>query len=358
MTSLFISAARLSIGKLPAGRITARKITPPPAPPSAIESVMAALLAPGRAPPLLQEPWKQLGEFALRPGKRLRPALLGVGWRAAGGASAEPAGVRRFAAALELLHAFFLVHDDVADGADTRRGGPALHRELGAGRLGEHLAVVAGDLLFVEALDAMLGCDLPFAVPATREVLAICRDTAAGQYLDLKFSEADPSAVVPSEARRAEMLKTARYSFEAPLLAGALLAGGEAKLLRALRRVARPLGLAFQLQDDLLPFTSGDACGKPALADLQGGKKTWLLTLAFCALDDLGRARLRRCLAQPDTAALRCVHGLLQESGALRRVQREVRMLIARSRRSARAPELQSIGGELARVFTLVENLS
>ena len=320
-----------------------------------LERTLTALLSPRRAPPGIAGPWRQLAEFACRPGKRLRPALLEVGWRAAGGRVKSPRGVQRFGAGLELLHAFFLAHDDIADGADTRRGGPALHHLLGTGKLGENLAVVAGDLLFVEAIDAMLSCGLEGATRAVSEVLAVCRHTAAGQYLDLAFAEADLREVLPSAARRAAMLKTARYSFEAPLTAGSMLAEGEAALIEALRRVARPLGLAFQLQDDLLPFRVGDAAGKPALADLAGGKKTWLMTLAFRALGEMGRARLRRCLREKDGAALEEAAQLLRSCGAIEQVEREVVKLCRTSQAAAAHPALSRVHHELLQVIALVE---
>lgn len=318
-----------------------------------LERTLELLLSARRAPPGISGPWRQMAEFACRPGKRLRPALLEIGWRAAAqrkpasGRPASPRGVQRFGAGLELLHAFFLVHDDIADAADTRRGGPALHRVLGEGKLGENLATVAGDLLFVEATDAMLSCGLRGAARAVREVLAVCRHTAAGQYLDLAFSEADLRDVAPAAAKRAEHLKTARYSFEAPLTAGALLAEGKPELVKALRKVARPLGLAFQLQDDLLPFRVGDQAGKPALADLVGGKKTWLMTLAFQALDELGRARLRRCLREADEEAFWEMERLVRGCGALAQVEREVEKLCGASRRAAKSPWLEEVQQEL-----------
>ena len=319
-----------------------------------VEKALQAILHPRRAPPGIAEPWRQVSEFARRPGKRLRPALVAVGWKAARGEIPPPRGVQRFGAGLELLHTFFLVHDDIADGADTRRGGPALHRVLGEGRLGENLAVIAGDLLFVEAIDALLACGLPNTSRAVREVLAICRDTAAGQYLDLAFADADPDAVPPSAARRAEMLKTARYSFEAPLVAGALLARGGKRVIAGLRQVARPLGLAFQLQDDLLPLRTSVDAGKPALADLAGGKKTWLMTLAYRALDDLGRMRLRRCVERGDQEALAEVGQLLRACGAMERVEREVCRLCAASSKAAQAPALLAVRAELEAVIERV----
>jgi geranylgeranyl diphosphate synthase, type I len=322
------------------------------------ERALASLLSQRRSPPGIGEAWAHLREFALRPGKRLRPKLVEVGFHAGGARGPLPEGVVRFAAALELMHAFFLVHDDLADEADTRRGGPALHKLLGEGRLGEQLAIVGGDLLFVEAIDAMLGCGLPGALRAVREVLAICRDTAAGQYLDIAFTAEELGAVSCRQAKAAELLKTARYSFEAPLTAGALLAGAPLEVTEALREVARPLGLAFQLQDDLLPLRQGDAAGKPALADLACGKKTWLLLLAFRALDEVGRARLRACLERPDEAALASVRRMVADCGALARVEREVARLCARARAAAGGPLLAPVAAPLEAVISLVESMA
>ena len=343
-----------------------RRATLPSEARSPVERALAELLAPRRAPPGISGPWSRLAEFATRPGKRLRPRLVELGWRAGGGCDPAPSPLVRFGAALEALHAFFLVHDDIADEADTRRGGPALHRVLAGGRLGEQLAMVAGDLLFSEAIDAMLGCGLPGAAAATREVLASCRETAAGQYLDIAFTGEELGRVCSKQARRAELLKTARYTFEAPLVAGAMLARGPAEgsapetaaLLAALRAVARPLGLAFQLQDDLIPFRAGDAAGKPALADLAAGKKTWLLTLAWSALDEVGQARLRRCLEQRDAAAFGRVQRMVTSCGALARVEREVRTLCGRSLRAARSPELSGVAGALEEMVRRVGCLS
>ena len=356
-----VAAQAGSASLAPAARQRTAPVATSPAsrgPREPAERALAALLAPRRSPPGIRVPWDRLREFATRPGKRLRPKLVELGWRAGGGAHPAPEGLARFAAALEVMHAFFLVHDDIADDAGTRRGGPALHRVLGDGRLGEQLAVVAGDLLFVEAIDAMLGCGLPGAAATTREVLAACRETAAGQYLDIAFTGVELSSVSCSAARRAEQLKTARYSFEAPLVAGAMLAAAGPEVLEALRRVARPLGLAFQLQDDLLPFRQGDAAGKPALADLAAGKKTWLLLLTWRALDEVGRARLKGCLAHPDAAALAALQRMITDCGALARVEREVRRLCARSRKAAACAPLLEVARSLDAVIARVEAMA
>ena len=188
-------------------------------------------------------------ETVLRPGKRVRPALVVTGYSLVRPGEAVPQGVYDFAAALELLHAFMLVHDDVADRAETRRGGKALHHLLGSP--GESLAIVAGDHLFARSIEGMLGCGLKEATAATRYMLAICRHTAVGQFLDLQLSETAVEEVTLFQTLRVAHLKTARYGFVAPLVCGAMLGGADADLLDVLSRIGRHAGLAFQLRDDL-----------------------------------------------------------------------------------------------------------
>src|SRR6185312_1095173 len=110
--------------------------------------------------------------------------------------------VLRFAAAVELLHTFLLVHDDVADRAETRRGAAALHCILAHGRKGEQLAVVAGDHLFACAVEAMLASGLPGAPAATAFYLGVCRETAVGQYLDLEVTRAPLGSVTLFQTMR------------------------------------------------------------------------------------------------------------------------------------------------------------
>ncbi len=215
-------------------------------------------------------------EYALRPAKRLRPALVALGHGLGAGQADLPDGVWSFAAAFELLHTFLLVHDDVADSADRRRGGPALHRVLAAGKLGEDLAVVVGDHLFARSIESMLETGLPGASRAVRYYLAVCRHTAAGQYLDLDLTRAPLAEVTLFQTLRVAHLKTARYGFVAPLVCGAMLAGAPRPLVEALDRVGRHVGLAYQLRDDLLGlFGDAQVAGKSTDGDFVQGKRTF-----------------------------------------------------------------------------------
>lgn len=197
----------------------------------------------------------ELGRLISVGGKRLRPAFSVWGHVACGGSDGEP--VIRAAAALELLHTFALVHDDVMDGADERRGVPttqalfALRASDVDGResFGRSVAVLVGDLGAVLA-ESMLRTS---GFEAARVAVALDRfdgmrvEMAAGQYLDL---EGVARRDVASAEHVAE-LKGGSYTVEGPLMIGAALAGASAVMESALAAFARPAGEAFQLRDDL-----------------------------------------------------------------------------------------------------------
>jgi geranylgeranyl diphosphate synthase type I len=239
----------------------------------------------------------ELRAYSLRPAKRVRPTLLVAGWALAGGdvTRGVPQAVVDFAAGLELLHTFMLVHDDVADHAATRRGGPTLHRVLAQGRAGEDLAVVAGDHLFARAVEVMLSTGLPNSAKAAQYLMAICRHTAAGQYLDVDLSRAPLDEVTLFQALKVATLKTAKYGFVAPLVAGAMLGGASQALLDALDRVGRQVGLAFQLKDDLIGLFGDDrVAGKDGGGDFFEGKRTFPVIAAWTRAHGQGRAELER----------------------------------------------------------------
>ena len=198
-------------------------------------------------------------------GKRLRPALGYWGYRAAGGVPDQR--IMRAAASLELFHTFALIHDDLMDGADERRGVPSVHthvaiRAAAAGvddpaRSGISAAILIGDMASVWADELLLtsGFDASRVTRALARAYAIRRDMAVGQYLDVSGKASGDAGV----GRLAANLKGGRYTVTGPLLMGAELAredvvGGD--LLRVLVAFGEPLGEAFQLRDDL---RDGDA---------------------------------------------------------------------------------------------------
>jgi geranylgeranyl diphosphate synthase type I len=230
----------------------------------------------------------RLAAFVRRGGRRMRAAFAWCGWRAAGG-TGDPAPVLRTGAALELLQACALVHDDVMDGSALRRGAPALHVEFAdmhraAGMTGEpgtfalSAAVLAGDLALAWADDLMTGTALgsPHGMRLLREWRAMRGEMVAGQYRDLHAQATGAAGM--DEAMTVATLKSALYTVERPLALGAALAGAEGPAVEALRRAGRCAGLAFQLRDDLHgAFGDPALTGKPADDDLRTRKLTCLL---------------------------------------------------------------------------------
>jgi len=279
------------------------------------------------ATPSWQRVLDAIHEYTLRPGKRLRPMLVLAGFECATGATRFPPELLRFAAGVELLHTFLLIHDDVADGATLRRGGPALHQTLAPGRRGEHQAVVVGDYLFARSLEVMLTCGLPRAAAATRYYLAVCRETAQGQCLDLDLTGAPLPEVTPFLALRVAMLKTARYGFVAPLVAGAMLGEGDVGLERRLARIGRAVGVAYQLQDDLLGlFGDPRLTGKAGDADFAERKVTFPVIAAYRRAP----AEVRRALAalwggaDQSAAAAAAARELIERAGGRLTTERAV----------------------------------
>jgi geranylgeranyl diphosphate synthase type I len=219
-------------------------------------------------------------------GKRLRPAFCYWGWRAAGGP--DGSGIFAAAAALELLQGSALVHDDVMDASDTRRGRPSVHRQFGVGtgagaaQFGLGAAILIGDLMLSWTDELYQASGLSAAVLRSGQpaLNAMRTEVAAGQYLDL-LSQASRSTSV-KDAMRVVIYKTAKYTIERPLQLGVALAGsGEPALTEACTSYGIPLGIAFQLRDDLLGVFGDPArTGKPVSGDISEGKPTVLVALA------------------------------------------------------------------------------
>ncbi|WP_444949523.1 polyprenyl synthetase family protein [Micromonospora ureilytica] len=274
-------------------------------------------------------------EAVLTGGKRIRPTFAYWGWRGSVGGTAALAPVLPALAALELLHTFALVHDDVMDASTTRRGRPTTHIALAEqhvaaghrgdpGRFGEAVAVLVGDLCMVWA-DQLLA---HASVPSTR-LLEVRRcydqmrvETVAGQYLDV-LGENDPASWSVDRALRVARYKTASYTVQRPLLFGACLAGVPADdpLVSAYTRYGLAVGEAFQLRDDLLGvYGDPAATGKPAGDDLRTGKPTTLLMLARELATPAQLTALERAADGP----VETLAGLVAETGAVTRVEQMI----------------------------------
>ncbi|GAB2735631.1 polyprenyl synthetase family protein [Amycolatopsis magusensis] len=233
-------------------------------------------------------------------GKRLRPTLAHLAFTGAGG-SAGDERIIEVGAALELLHAGCLVHDDVMDDSPVRRGLPTTHAAFGQRhalsgytgeerRYGEGVATIVGDLAFFYAIGLLRG-----AGPDAQQVFfEMAVDAGIGQYLDL-LAAAGPAEAAPDPLVIARY-KTGRYTVEGPLRLGAALCGRLADLDPVFTAFGRPAGLAYQLRDDLIgAFGDPASTGKPVGDDLRQGKRTLLLAVAGRRVTDpAARDLLRR----------------------------------------------------------------
>ncbi len=302
-------------------------------------------------------------------GKRMRPAFCYWGYVAAAGMPANDSALIRAAASLDLLHVSALVHDDLMDGSDTRRGVPAAHRQLQAhhaasgGRgnsraFGEAAAVLLGDLLLVwsEQMFSEAGFPRETVVDALPYLAAVRTEVICGQFLDITAAAIPrvggdrPRDWAVTEASRVVEYKTAKYTVERPLQIGAALAGADAGLQRRLSEYGRALGRAFQYRDDLLGvFGEPELTGKPAGDDLREGKLTVLVGHALAAGDDAASVRMDSLLGKPDLtdAEVDELRVIITRTGARAAVEKDI-ALAAEAARTAIAASTATTAGKQA----------
>ncbi|WP_150951492.1 polyprenyl synthetase family protein [Microbacterium testaceum] len=285
------------------------------------------------------------GASAVQGGKRLRARFCLAGWSAVRALDAsapaffdEPA--LAVATSLEIFHAAALVHDDLVDNSDTRRGQPAAHRALQKGHqdadwagdadsFGRSGAILLGDLL-VAWSDDLLEEGLeghPHAAAARRAYARMRRDVTIGQFLDV--AEESAYTVYPDDthaerALRIASYKSARYSIQQPLQIGAALAGADDEQLDALGRFGHDVGMAFQLRDDVLGvFGDSATTGKPVGDDLREGKRTVLVAYTREGLPLEERERFDALLGDPDLepSQIAALQRTIVDTGALERTE-------------------------------------
>lgn len=240
---------------------------------------------------LVAEALEHVKVMTLSGGKRLRPAFMLAGYEAALGTDRER--LINTAIASELIHMFLLIHDDIIDRDALRHGVPTLHEryaDWGRRKLaltdsthfGNSIALIVGDMLFSLGNDIIFHSGFPVerVFEALSKTQKIVSHTSVGEAKDI-YLEYRKQATSEEVLKMYEQ-KTARYTFEGPLHLGAILAGGSPELLASLTQYALPLGIAFQIQDDILGvFGDEGRIGKPVGSDIQEGKMTILVTKAY-----------------------------------------------------------------------------
>jgi geranylgeranyl diphosphate synthase type I len=303
-------------------------------------------------------PFLDFSREFLSGGKRFRAQFCFRGWQAVstGRHAGGQGGIDTVIAAcgaLELFHAAALVHDDIIDNSDTRRGGPSAHVSFAElhrrsrwdgdpDTFGTGAATLLGDLLLGwsdELLDDGLDLldDRRAARAARTEFNRMRTEVTAGQYLDILEERAWREAADDEQRRRAERVliyKSAKYSIESPLALGALLGGGSEQQLASLRAYGLPLGIAFQLRDDLLGVYGDPAVtGKPSGDDLREGKRTILIALTREALQPGARTILDEMLGDPelDDDQIGLLQATIRDSGAVDQVEKLIQDHVARA---------------------------
>jgi geranylgeranyl diphosphate synthase, type I len=285
-------------------------------------------------------------------GKRMRPAFCVWGYVAAAGMpnDFELKPLLAAAGSLDVLHVSALVHDDLMDSSDLRRGRPAAHRQFealhaNAGWLGDSAAfgkagaILLGDLLVMWSAQMLHGAGVEqSALERTLPIVEAMRtEVTCGQYLDM-VAQAHPlrqrapaiGSLRPTielaldDASRVVEYKAARYTVQRPCQIGAALGGGNDELYFALGAYGSPLGRAFQFRDDLLGvFGDPQITGKPAGDDLREGKRTVLVAHAYAHASDAGQKLLLQRLGDSglDEAGISELQQVITESGAREAVE-------------------------------------
>lgn len=244
--------------------------------------------------------YNSIREFSLREGKRIRPMLLILSYLGYSKQDKKiPPSLYNAATCIEFLHNFMLIHDDIIDCSNLRRGKPTMHRLLNRtipcaapDKLGTDLAIIAGDIVYALAIDAFLSIkeDPRRKERALHYFIQTAAFTAMGEFIDTVHGVDTLDHVKEKDVFLNYSLKTARYTFDCPLVTGAILAGAPEKDIKKLARFGLLIGQAFQIQDDIIGvYETEEAIGKSILSDLDEKKKTLLIVHAYAHLKGKNR---------------------------------------------------------------------
>lgn len=293
---------------------------------------------------------KQIKEFVFRKGKRLRPLLFVIGYL--GFAKRACPNLYKSALSIELLHDFFLIHDDIIDKSDTRRGRPAMHKILG-----QDLAIIAGDMMYALAIDTFLSIkeELPRKEKALKRFIQAAIFTGMGEFLELLTTRKDIRSITKENIFRIYDYKTAWYTFAAPVSCGAILAGAGADQINKLCRYGIYLGRAFQIKDDILGmFGKEKEIGKSVFTDLQEAKKTLLIWYAYQHTNQRNKVAIKRILTKNkvNKSDLLKMRKIIIASGALVYASNEISSLLKKAQLSIETLTMRTKFKDLLKDFS------
>ena len=278
---------------------------------------------------------KCIKDFMLREGKRIRPILFVTGYL---GFAKRPApGLYTSALSIELLHDFMLIHDDIIDKSDKRRGKPSMHRMLDNYLFGYKdikfngidLSLVVGDVMYAIAIKTFLSIkeDMCRKEKALNKFIEAAIYTGSGEFIELFSGVKNIDKITKQDIYKIYDYKTAHYTFSAPLSIGAVLAGAPENQIDKLCQSGIYLGRAFQIKDDILGlFASERKIGKSTLSDLQEAKRTILIWYAYNNSNKKAKLLIKRLLSKKKVNKLDLLRmrEIIKQSGALKFAKKEI----------------------------------
>lgn len=293
--------------------------------------------------------WEYTRDFTLGGGKRIRPVLFIAGFLSRND-NIDPEYLN-VAAALELLHAFLLIHDDIEDRDELRRGKPTVWKRFEDGfsvsrHVAYSLAINTGDIVYTWVSQLILNSDLDeeTKVFALKKILEVAEHTAFGQNVDVMLAENDIEGVTIDDVMLVYRQKTGIYTIAAPLTLGMRMGGGWTEdELKQIWDAGMKVGIAFQMRDDIIGLIGNpEVTGKPVGSDLREGKKTYVLLLAYRRMDNSGKRKVKELLGKEDPEAVEALLDMIKETGAIEDVQREAEVLVEEAKEVFRDTSMDS----------------
>lgn len=286
--------------------------------------------------------FNSIKDFLLRDGKRIRPILFCVGYLSF---TKKPAvNLYKGALSWELLHDFLLIHDDIIDKSNIRRGKPSMHQMLNKYLKkhknlkfnGQDLAIVIGDIIYAFAINALLSIKQKASrkEQALKEFVEATIYTGSGEFIELLYGLENLEKIKKEQIYRIYDYKTAQYTFAYPLATGAVFAGANKSQTDKLLKYGICLGRAFQIKDDILGlFSEERKIGKSILSDLQEAKKTILIWYAYNNSTEENKSTIRMIFKKEkvNKTDLIIIRKLVSISGALDYAKREITLLISKA---------------------------
>ncbi len=284
---------------------------------------------------------REIRDFTLRDGKRLRPILVYYGYLAGHGKNKK--AILDASIFAELSHSYLLIHDDIIDRDKIRRGGPTMHKSYeqkyaktakNSEYLGISGAIMAGDLASAFAYEILTDSKFSPVLKekAVKKMNQVLSDVICGETMDI-FAGLN-SGIKKGDILKILEYKTARYTIEGPLYIGAILAGAPENILKILSQFAIPLGIAFQLKDDILGmFGNMKVTGKSASSDIKEGKRTLLIVETLRLADKKQKKEIFKALGDPNATEkqLKNVREIIKNTGALDKISRKATEFAARA---------------------------